>query len=96
MKDTKPADSLSILSLAAAVAGLVSLLFCIIPMFAFCLAPVSAISMAVAVVSALASLVRTTLKPELEGRGQALTALGIAAVWGLGAWVLYQFALRHS
>lgn len=96
MKDTKPADSLSILSLAAAVAGLVSLLFCIIPMFAFCLAPVSALCMAVAVVSALASLVRTTLKPELEGRGQALTALGLAAVWGLGAWVLYQFALRHS
>lgn len=96
MKETKPADGLSIVSLAAAVAALVTLLFCIIPMFAFCLAPISLLSAAVAVLTGVPSLIRTAVRPELEGRGQVLAGFGLLAVWGAGAWVLYQFALRHS
>lgn len=96
MKETKPADGLSIVSLAASIAAVVTLLFCIIPMFAFCLAPISVLCAAAAVLTGIPSLIRTAIKPELEGRGQVLSGFALLLLWGVGAWVLYQFALRHS
>ncbi len=92
---TRPADGLSILALASSIAALVLMLFSIMPLLALCLGPLSVLSAAVAVVSALASLVRTTLKPELDGRWQALAALTLMTVWGAGAWILFSVVSRH-
>ncbi len=92
---TRPADPLSVLSLAASIAALVLTLFSLMPMLAVCFMPLAVISVSVAVISAIASLIRTTLKPELEGRWQALSALALSGIWGLAAWILFSIVSRH-
>lgn len=91
---TRPADPLSILCLAAGIAALVLAAFSLIPMFGLCTMPLSILSVATSIVSGVASLVRTTLKPELEGRLQALSGLGFSLVWCLIAGLFFVFASR--
>ncbi len=92
---TRPADGLSILCLASAIAALVTMLFSLIPMLGMCLAPVSVLCVAVAAISGVASLIRTALQPQLEGRAQALAGLGLLLVWGAGAAVAYNILARY-
>lgn len=91
----RPADGLSILCLASGLASLVLMLFSLMPLIGFCLAPLSAIAAVTALVSGIASLVRTTANPALEGRWQALFGLGLALLWCLGAAILFTVMMRH-
>ncbi len=91
---TKPADPLSILSLAAGIAALILAVFSVLPLFGFCTFPLSIVCVVTSVLSGLASLVRTAIKPELEGRLQALFGLGLSLVWCVAAWLLFVFASR--
>lgn len=91
---TRPADGLSILSLAAGIACLVFAAFSLVPLFGLCTMPLSVISVLTSLVSGVASLVRTSLKPELEGRLQALAGLGFSLIWCLVATLFFVFASR--
>jgi hypothetical protein len=93
---TKPADPLSILSLAAGIAAVILALFSVMPLFGFCTFPLSAVCVLTSVISGIASLVRTTIKPELEGRLQALAGLGLSLLWGLAAALLFTFVSRTN
>lgn len=91
----RPADGLSILALAAGIGALVLMLFSLMPMLGWCTAPLSALCAALAFITGVASLIRTTLNPKLEGRWQALAGLALAGVWGAGAAILLNVLSRH-
>ena len=91
---TRPADPLSILSLAGGIAALVLAAFSLVPLFGLCTMPLSILSVVTSIISGVASLVRTTVKPELEGRLQALAGLGFSAIWCLVAGLFFVFASR--
>lgn len=91
----RPADGLSILSLAAGIASLVLVLFSVMPLLGWCTMPLSALSAAVALISGIASVIRTSLNKTLEGRAQAITGLVLSLVWFAGAALLLTFAARH-
>lgn len=82
MPQARPADPLSILSLATGLGALVFALFSVIPMAGMCLMPLSAICALLALVSGVASVIRTTLQPGLDGRAQAITGIGLSLTWG--------------
>jgi hypothetical protein len=91
---TREADPLSILSLGAGIASLLFALFSLVPLFGLCTAPLSIVSVLTSVIAGVASLVRTTIKPELEGRLQALSGLGLSLVWCAAATLFFVFASR--
>lgn len=93
---TRPADPLSILSLGAGIGALVLALFSVLPLAGMCLMPLSAISMLVALISGIASVIRTTLKPELDGRLQALTGIMLALIWCGVAVMFFVFVYRNQ
>lgn len=93
-KTTRPADPLSVLCLAGGIVALVCAAFSVVPLVAFCTLPLSVVSVLTSVVSGIASLIRTTLKPELEGRLQALAGLALSVVWGLIVGLFFMFAAR--
>jgi hypothetical protein len=86
---------MSIVALAAGIASLVLMLFSLMPMLGWCTAPISALCAALALIMGLASLVRTTINPKLEGRWQALAGLFFALLWGGGAAILLNVLSRH-
>ncbi len=96
MSEEKTTDGLSILALACAIAALIFTVFSVMPMLAWCLIPIGGICAAVALISGIASVIRTTINPKLEGRQQALAALGLLSIYGVGIWVLLQMLARHS
>lgn len=91
---TRPADPLSIVSLAAGIASLVLAVFSVLPLVAMCFMPLSVICVVTSLITGIVSLVRTTVRPELEGRWQALAGLGLSLVWCGAAAVLLLFAMR--
>ena len=91
---TRPADPLSVLCLAAGIGSLALAAISVVPLFGLCTLPLSVICVLTSVLSGLASLVRTTMKPELEGRQQALFGLGLSLVWCGVATLLFVFASR--
>lgn len=91
---TRPADPASILSLAAGIGALVLALFSVLPMVGICTLPLSVICVAVSVVSAVASLIRTAINPALEGRMQALAGLGLSLLWCAGAGLIFVYTTR--
>ena len=95
-KQTRPADPLSVLCLAAGIAALALAAISVVPLFGLCTMPLSVICVLTSVLSGLASLVRTTMKPELEGRLQALFGLGLALVWCGVAALFFVFASRTN
>lgn len=95
MPEARPADSLSILSLAAGIAALVLALFSIIPLVGMCLMPLSALSAVTALITGLISVVRTTVKPELDGRQQAIAGLTMALLWCVAAVTMAVYLWRH-
>ena len=90
----RPADSLSIVSLAAAVAALVLAVFSVLPLVGMCTMPLSVLSVLTSLISGIVSLVRTTVRPELEGRWQAIAGLGLSVLWCGAVAVLLLFAMR--
>lgn len=89
-------DPLSILSLAAGIASLVLSLFSVMPLAGMCLMPLAAISMLVAAISGVTSLVRTTINPQLEGRLQAIAGIVMALLWCGVAVMLFTFVARNQ
>jgi hypothetical protein len=92
----RPADELSVVSLAAGIGALVLLLFSVLPFVGVCLAPLSALSALAAIITGVASLIRTRLKPELDGRYQALSGIALALVWGAMATVAFLIVRRYA
>jgi hypothetical protein len=92
----RPADELSVLALAAGIGALVLLLFSVLPFVGVCLGPLSALSAALALITGIVSLVRTTMKPELDGRYQALAGIALALVWGAMATVALLIVRRYA
>lgn len=90
----RPADSLSIVSLAAGVAALVLAVFSVLPLVGMCTMPLSVLSVLTSLISGIVSLVRTTVRPELEGRWQAIAGLGLSVLWCAAVAVLLLFAMR--
>ena len=66
----------------------------VVPLAALCTLPISILCVLTSVVSGVVSLVRTTLKPELEGRMQALFGLGLSLLWCVAAGLIFLFAAR--
>ena len=93
-KETRPADPLSVLSLAAGIGALGLAAISVVPLFGLCTMPLSVICVLTSVLSGVASLVRTTMKPALEGRQQALFGLGLSLVWCRVAALFFVFASR--
>lgn len=94
VETARPADPLSILSLAAGIAALLLALVSVLPLVGMCTMPLSMLSVLTSVGSGIASLVRTTLKPELDGRLQALAGLGFSLLWVAAAGLLFVFMTR--
>jgi MFS-type transporter involved in bile tolerance (Atg22 family) len=93
-ESVRPTDPLSILSLAGGIAALLLAAFSVVPLFGLCTMPLSVISVLTSIVAGIASVVRTTLKPQLDGRLQAIAGLGLSLVWCLVAVLLFMFASR--
>ncbi len=93
-RKAREADPLSILSLAAGIGAMVLAAFSLLPLAALCTLPLSLICVLTSVISGIASLVRTTLEPGLEGRLQALAGLGLSLLWCLVAALIFLFAAR--
>lgn len=91
----RPADGLSIVALASGIGALLLVLFSVVPLAGWCFMPLSAVAALTSLVTSIASLVRTTLNPKLEGRMQALAALLFVLLWGAGAGLLAMFVSRH-
>jgi hypothetical protein len=91
---TRPADPLSILSLATGIAAVLLALVSVMPLVGMCALPISALCVLTSVISGVASLIRTAVKPELDGRYQALAGLGLCLLWGAAAAILAVFASR--
>lgn len=92
----RQADPLSILSLATGIASLVLSLFSVLPLAGMCLMPLAAICMLVALISGVASLVRTAINPELDGRPQAIAGIVMALTWCGVAVLLFTFVARNQ
>ena len=90
----RPADSLSIVSLAAGIAALVLAVFSVLPLVGMCTMPLSVLSVLTSLITGIVSLVRTTVRPELEGRWQAIAGLGLSVLWCGAVAVLLLFAMR--
>lgn len=90
----RPADPLSIISLASGIAALLLAVFSVLPFAAMCTMPFSVLSVLTSIVTGIVSLVRTSVRPELEGRWQALAGLGLSLLWCGAAGVLMMFVLR--
>ena len=90
----RPADPLSIISLASGIAALLLAVFSVQPFAAMCTMPFSVLSVLTSIITGIVSLVRTTVRPELEGRWQALAGLGLSLLWCGAAGVLLMFVLR--
>lgn len=93
---TRPADIFSIVALAGGIGALVFAVASVLPLVGMCTFPLSVLCVLTSVVSSIVSLVRTTMKPELEGRMQALFGLGLSLLWGLAAWLLFAFMSRTN
>jgi hypothetical protein len=91
----RPTDPLSIVALAAGIGALVLALLSVLPLMAMCFGPISALSALVGLVTGLASVIRTSVNRELDGRLQALTGLGLSLVWVMLAGGLALYATRH-
>lgn len=91
----RPTDPLSIVALAAGIGALVLSLTSVLPLMGMCLGPLSGIAALVALVSGVASIVRTTLDKELDGRLQAFAGVFLALLWGVAAAILFSFVARH-
>lgn len=87
---------MSIVALAAGIGAVVLALGSVLPLMGMCLAPLSVLSAFVALVTGLASVVRTTVNRELEGRPQAFAGLFLALLWASGATLLYLYVSRHG
>jgi hypothetical protein len=96
MPEARPADALSVVSLAAGLAALALTLASVLPLMSVCFLPLAALSALTAFITGVVAAIRTTLKPELDGRGQALTGMGLALFWVGLAWAMWHFVLRHS
>lgn len=83
MRDARPAEPLSIFSLAAGIACLVLGLFSLMPLMSMCTLPLSAIAAALAFITGVVSVIQTFRKPELDGRMQALMGIGLSLFWGV-------------
>jgi hypothetical protein len=94
MPEARPADPLSIVSLAAGIASLVMSLFAVLPMVGMCLMPVAALCALTGLITGIVSAIRTTLKPELDGRLQAFAGIGLSLVWVGAATLLAFFVTR--
>lgn len=90
----RPADPLSIISLASGIAALLLAVFAVLPFAAMCTMPFSVLSVLTSIITGIISLVRTTVRPELEGRWQALAGLGLSLLWCGAAAVLLMFVSR--
>ena len=90
----RPTDPLSILSLAGGIAALLLAAFSVVPLFGLCTMPLSVLSVLTSLISGIVSLVRTTVRPELEGRWQAIAGLGLSVLWCAAVAVLLLFAMR--
>jgi len=90
----RPTDPLSILSLAGGIASLLLAAFSVVPLFGLCTMPLSVICVLTSLVAGVASVIRTTLKPELDGRLQAFAGLAFSLIWCLVAVLLFTFASR--
>jgi ABC-type Na+ efflux pump permease subunit len=86
---------MSIIALAAGIAALVLALASVLPLMGMCFGPVSGLFALVAFITGLASVVRTTLNREIEGRPQAFAGLFLSLVWATAATLLFLFASRH-
>jgi hypothetical protein len=93
---TRPADPLSILCLATGISSLLFAVVSVLPLVGMCTLPFSVLSVLTSVISGIASLIRTSLKPELEGRLQALAGLGLSVVWCLAAVLIAMFLSRTN
>jgi uncharacterized membrane protein len=94
---TQPADPLSILSLAGGIGALILALFSMTPVVGpFCLAPVSALCALLALVTGIASVVRTTMNPQLDGRQQAIVGIVFSLVWCLVAAIFAVAVMRNQ
>lgn len=91
---TRPADPLSILSLAAGISSLLLAAGSVLPLVGMCTLPISVLCVLTSLISGVASLVRTAVNPELEGRLQALAGLGLSLLWLVVAGLILLFALR--
>ena len=93
---TRPADPFSIVSLAGGIGALIFALASVMPLVGMCTFPLSVLCVLTSVVTSLISLVRTTMKPELEGRMQALFGLGLSSLWCVAAGLLFAFMSRTN
>lgn len=91
----RPADPLSIVALAAGIGALVLALLSVLPFMAMCFGPFSALAALVGLVTGVASVVRTSLNRQLDGRLQALTGLGLSLVCLMLAGGVALYATRH-
>ena len=87
---------MSIIALAAGIGAVVLALTSVLPLIGMCLGPLSALSALVALITGLASVVRTTVNRELEGRPQAFAGLFLALLWATAATLLFLYASRHG
>lgn len=87
---------MSIVALAAGIGALVLALASVLPLMGMCFGPLSALSALVALLTGLASVVRTTVNRELEGRPQAFAGLFLALLWATAATLLFLYASRHG
>lgn len=95
MPEARPADPLSILSLAAGIASLVLAMFSVVPMVGWCLMPVGGLAALTALVTGVASIVRTTMKPELDGRQQGIAGALMGLLWCGVALMMFTYLARH-
>ena len=66
----------------------------VLPLVGVCTLPFSVICVLTSIISGIASLIRTTLKPGLDGRLQALAGLGLSLLWCLAAVLIAMFLSR--
>ena len=93
---TRPADPFSIIALAGGIGSLVFAVASVLPLVGMCTFPLSILCVLTSVVTSIISLVNTTMKPELEGRMQALFGLGLSLLWFVAAGLLFAFMSRTN
>ncbi len=70
------------------------LIVSVLPFVGMCTMPLSVICVMFSFISGVASVIRTTLNPSLEGRQQALMGLLLCLLWGCGAALVFVFVSR--